>query len=424
MGITELYNEFINSSGVSTDTRKIRQGSIYFALKGENFNGNEFAEEALQKGASKAVVDERVKTARSEDVILVDDTLKTLQELAQFHRRKLKTPIIAITGSNGKTTTKKLCQAFFSTTFTTFATQGNLNNHIGVPLSLLQIDDSIEIALIELGANHQKEIERLCEICEPDFGYVTNFGKDHLEGFGGVEGVIKANSELYDYLKKTGGKIFIDLKDELQRDRSEGGDLISFNQKDDIIRLVSAKPFLSVNIGKRTIRTHLVGDYNFQNIAAAFSMAHYFGIPNEAISKALTDFTPEENRSQFVKTDDNQIILDAYNANPSSMELAIDNFAHLEAGSRSVILGDMLELGESSFEEHQATIRQLDQLDLESIYLVGEAFFEHRFHSDKFLFFKNFDELKKHLQDEPIKGQLLLIKGSRGIALERCVELL
>ena len=424
MGIEALYQEFIKSSGVSTDTRKISKGSIYFALRGEHFNGNAFAEEALKKGASKAVVDERVETLRSEDVILVDDTLKTLQELAQFHRRTLKTPIIAITGSNGKTTTKKLCQAFFSTTFTTFATQGNLNNHIGVPLSLLEIDDSIEIALIELGANHQKEIERLCGICEPDFGYITNFGKDHLEGFGGVEGVIKANSELYDYLKKVGGKIFIDLKDELQRDRSEGGDLIPFNHKDDIISLISARPFLKVKIGDEPITTHLVGDYNFQNIAAAFSMAHYFGIPNEAISKALADFTPEDNRSQFVKTDNNQIILDAYNANPSSMELAIDNFASLEADKSSVILGDMLELGESSDEEHQATIRQLEQLDLVYVYLVGKAFFEQRFHSDKFLFFRNFDELKAHLQEKPIKDQLLLIKGSRGIALERCVDLL
>ena len=424
MEIEALYQEFIKSRGVSTDTRKITRGSIYFALRGEHFNGNDFIEDAFQKGASKAVVDERVETPRNEDVILVDDTLKTLQQLAQFHRRTLKTPIIAITGSNGKTTTKKLCQAFFSTTFTTFATQGNLNNHIGVPLSLLQIDESIEIALIELGANHQKEIERLCDICEPDFGYVTNFGKDHLEGFGGVEGVIKANSELYDYLKKIGGKIFIDLKDELQRNRSEGGDLIPFNHKDDIISLISAKPFLKVKMGDKTVLTNLVGDYNFQNIAAAFSMANYFGIPNEPLSKALADFTPEDNRSQFIKTDNNQIILDAYNANPSSMELAIDNFALLEGGSKSVILGDMLELGTSSYEEHQITIKQLEQLDLKRIYLVGEAFFEHYFSSDKFLFFRHFDELKAHLQEEPIEDQLLLIKGSRGIALERCIDLL
>jgi UDP-N-acetylmuramoyl-tripeptide--D-alanyl-D-alanine ligase len=424
MEIEALYQEFIKSRGVSTDTRKITRGSIYFALRGEHFNGNAFAEEALKKGASKAVVDERVETPRNEDVILVDDALKTLQELARFHRRKLKTPIIAITGSNGKTTTKKLCQAFFSTTFTTFATQGNLNNHIGVPLSLLQIDESIEIALIELGADHQKEIERLCDICEPDFGYVTNFGKDHLEGFGGVEGVIKANSELYDYLKKIGGKIFIDLKDELQRNRSEGGDLIPFNHKDDIISLISAKPFLKVKMGDRSVLTNLVGDYNFQNIAAAFSMANYFGIPNEPLSRALADFTPEDNRSQFIKTDNNQIILDAYNANPSSMELAIDNFALLEGGSKSVILGDMLELGTSSYKEHQITIHQLEQLDLKRIYLVGEAFFEHYFSSDTFLFLRNFDELKAHLQEEPIDDQLLLIKGSRGIALERCIDLL
>ena len=420
----ELYNTFTNSKGISTDTREIKKDSIFFALKGENFNGNEFATEALEKGASLAVVDEQVGSSKNDDIILVDDALKTLQDLAKFHRRKLKTPIIAIAGSNGKTTTKKLCQDFFETTFKTFATRGNLNNHIGVPLSLLQIDNSIEIALIELGANHQKETADLCEICEPDFGYVTNFGKDHLEGFGSVDGVIKANAELYDYLKKVGGKIFIDVNDEIQQQQAEGGDLIFFNQTDDIIKLKSANPYLKVQIGEQFVTTNLVGDYNFQNIAAAFSMAHYFGIPNEAISEALADFTPEDNRSQFVKTDNNQIILDAYNANPSSMELAIDNFASLESGSRSAILGDMLELGESSDEEHQATIRQLEQLDLESVYLVGKAFFEQRFHSDKFLFFRNFDELKAHLQEKPIKDQLLLIKGSRGIALERCVDLL
>ena len=420
----ELYNTFTNSKGISTDTREIKKDSIFFALKGENFNGNEFATEALEKGASLAVVDEQVGSSKNDDIILVDDALKTLQDLAKFHRRKLKTPIIAIAGSNGKTTTKKLCQDFFETTFKTFATRGNLNNHIGVPLSLLQIDNSIEIALIELGANHQKETADLCEICEPDFGYVTNFGKDHLEGFGSVDGVIKANAELYDYLKKVGGKIFIDVNDEIQQQQAEGGDLIFFNQTDDIIKLKSANPYLKVQIGEQFVTTNLVGDYNFQNIAAAFSMAHYFGIPNEAISKALADFTPEDNRSQFVKTDNNQIILDAYNANPSSMELAIDNFASLEADKSSVILGDMLELGESSDEEHQATIRQLEQLDLESVYLVGKAFFEQRFHSDKFLFFRNFDELKAHLQEKPIKDQLLLIKGSRGIALERCVDLL
>ena len=420
----ELYNTFTNSKGISTDTREIKKDSIFFALKGENFNGNEFATEALEKGASLAVVDEQVGSSKNDDIILVDDALKTLQDLAKFHRRKLKTPIIAIAGSNGKTTTKKLCQDFFETTFKTFATRGNLNNHIGVPLSLLQIDNSIEIALIELGANHQKETADLCEICEPDFGYVTNFGKDHLEGFGSVDGVIKANAELYDYLKKVGGKIFIDVNDEIQQQQAEGGDLIFFNQTDDIIKLKSANPYLKVQIGEQFVTTNLVGDYNFQNIAAAFSMAHYFGIPNKAISKALADFTPEDNRSQFVKTDNNQIILDAYNANPSSMELAIDNFASLEADKSSVILGDMLELGESSDEEHQATIRQLEQLDLVYVYLVGKAFFEQRFHSDKFLFFRNFDELKAHLQEKPIKDQLLLIKGSRGIALERCVDLL
>ena len=422
--ITAIYNTLLQSNGISTDTRKIKKDSIFFALKGENFNGNEFAAEALQKGAFKAVVDENLDITDRSDIIQVDNVLIILQQLAQFHRRKLKTPIIAIAGSNGKTTTKKLCQAFFETTFKTFATRGNLNNHIGVPLSLLQIDNSIEIALIELGANHQEETTKLCEICEPDFGYVTNFGKDHLEGFGGVEGVIKANSELYDYLKKVEGKIFVDVKDETQQQQAEGGDLILFNQNDDLIKLESADPYVKVQIGEKSVTTNLVGDYNFQNIAAAFSMANYFGISHDMIAKALANFTPEENRSQFIETDKNKIVLDAYNANPSSMELAILNFAQLKANSKSVIVGDMLELGESSSGEHLATINQLQEHHFDHIFLVGKAFYEHQFSTDSFHFFNNFDELKQHLKDHPLKDQLILIKGSRGIALERSLDYL
>ena len=422
--ISAIYDTFLQSKGISTDTRNIKEDSLFFALKGENFNGNLFAAEALQKGACKVVVDEAVDIADTSKIIQVDNVLKTLQELARFHRRKLKTPIIAIAGSNGKTTTKKLCQAFFETTFKTFATRGNLNNHIGVPLSLLQLDDSHEVALIELGANHQQETTELCEISEPDFGYVTNFGKDHLEGFGGVEGVIKANSELYEYLKQVGGKVFVDVKDETQYQQAKGGDLILFNQNDDIIRFVSADPYLHVNIRQENITTNLVGDYNFQNIAAAFSMAHYFGISHELIARALRQFSPEENRSQFIETDKNQIILDAYNANPSSMELAIRNFAQLKDQPKSVILGDMLELGESSFDEHLATIRQLQEHDFDNLFLVGENFAKHQSSTDHFGFFKNFEELKKHVENYPLKKQLILIKGSRGIALERSLDFL
>jgi len=424
MDIEQLYFFFRQSKGISTDTRNIKKGSIFFALKGDHFNGNLFAEDALQKGAFKAVVDEPINIADQSNIIQVDKVLKTLQDLAQFHRRKLKTPIIAIAGSNGKTTTKKLSQAFFETTFKTFATPGNLNNHIGVPLSLLQMDDATEIALLELGANHQKETMALCEICEPDFGYVTNFGKDHLEGFGGVEGVIKANTELYDYLKKVEGKIFVDTKDKIQKQQAKGGDLILFNQNEDLIQLESADPYLKLRIGSELVTSQLVGDYNFQNIAAAFSMAYYFGISLDLIAEALKDFTPEENRSQFVQKENNQIVLDAYNANPSSMELAIQNFSRMEAGKKSVILGDMLELGESSFNEHLATIHLLKDHHFDQAFLVGHAFYEHQFKSDKFHFFKNFEELEKNLLEQPIKNNLILIKGSRGIALERCLDLL
>ena len=419
-----LYEIFKQSTGISTDTRKIKKDSIFFALKGEHFNGNKFAIEALQKGALKVVVDENLDINDRSDIIQVDNVLKTLQDLARYHRRTLKTPIIAIAGSNGKTTTKKLCQAFFETAFKTFATKGNLNNHIGVPLSLLQIDDDTEIALIELGANHQNETTELCEICEPDFGYVTNFGKDHLEGFGGVEGVIKANSELYDYLKKVGGKIFVDVKDDIQKQQAEAGDLILFNQNDDMIKLESADPYLKIRIGQESITTQLVGDYNFQNIAAAFSVAHYFGISHDLISQALNDFMPEKNRSQFVETDKNKIVLDAYNANPSSMELAIQNFGRMKAEKKSVILGDMLELGESSNQEHLATINQLKDHEFNQVFLVGTAFYEHQSVADHFHFFKNYDELKKYLENHKLKDQLILIKGSRGIALERSLDYL
>lgn len=424
MNTKEIYELYSQSNGISTDSRKIKKGCIYLALKGEHFNGNLFAEDAINKGAFKAIVDETIDTDNSEDFIKVDNALKTLQDLARYHRRLLKTPIIAITGSNGKTTTKKLCQSIFSTTFKTFATKGNLNNHIGVPLSLLQIDASTEIALIELGANHQKEIEDLCAICEPDYGYVTNFGKDHLEGFGGVQGVIKANAELYDYLKKVGGKIFIDVKDQLQNQQAEGGDLIFFNTDNDLLKFVSAHPYVKINLEGNIVTTQLIGDYNFQNIAAAYAMATYFGISNDKILKALAEFTPEDNRSQFVHTDHNQLVLDAYNANPSSMELAIKNFVRQEADKKSVILGDMLELGESSYEEHLITLQQLDEQSIDQAFLVGHAFYEHQFKSDKFKFYKNFEGLKKHLQDQPLKDHLILIKGSRGIALERCIDLL
>lgn len=421
MEIQELYQLFLAHPIIDTDTRTIRKNSIFFALKGGKFDGNQFAEEALKKGASFAIVDENLYPTNP-NIILVDDVLKTLQDLANYHRNQLNTPIISLTGSNGKTTTKELINAVLSTKFNTIATKGNLNNHIGVPLTLLSITKDTEIAIVEMGANHQKEIEFLCSIAEPNFGYITNFGKAHLEGFGGVEGVIKGKSELYDYLRATNGLAFVNFDDEIQFSKSIGMKTVSFDLNADFIDFIEANPFVKIRFNGHEIKSQLIGKYNINNIAAAITIGVFFKVPEKDIKKAIETYVPTNNRSQLINLGTNTIFMDAYNANPSSMKVALENFNQVEGNSKIVILGDMFELGETSLQEHQAIADLTQQLNFSQVYLIGSHFSSTT--STKAYRYKDLEQFKKEVNFSSIKNTTILIKGSRGMALERVLELL
>ena len=417
MEIQDLYQLYQKTYLVDTDTRKIRKGSIFFALKGENFNGNKFASQALEKGASYCVIDEKDFEIAGK-TILVEDSLKALQELANYHRKELDIPIVGLTGSNGKTTTKELIHSVLKTQFNTGATLGNLNNHIGVPLTLLSFTKETEIGIVEMGANHQKEIEFLCDIAEPDYGYITNFGKAHLEGFGGVEGVIKGKSELYRYLLKDNKTAFVNPKDDKQVELTEKQQRIFLSS--DHLSVVSTHPYLKISYKNTPIQTHLVGEYNFPNILAAISIGEHFGISEENIQKALECYISNNNRSQIVEKDSNKILLDAYNANPSSTLLALENFSKVDASSKIAILGDMFELGADADSEHQSIVDQGKELNIDRFIFVGAHYFETNA-SEKY---QSFEDLKSHLIDHPIHDSFILIKGSRGMALERLLDLI
>ncbi|NQY06438.1 MAG: UDP-N-acetylmuramoyl-tripeptide--D-alanyl-D-alanine ligase [Flavobacteriaceae bacterium] len=423
MSIPELYTLFQDCTGISTDTRSITKDNLFFALKGENFNGNKFAEQALEKGAKYVIIDEK-EYLTSNQTILVDDALTCLQDLAQHHRRTLGIPIISITGSNGKTTTKELINTVLSQGYNTAATKGNLNNHIGVPLTLLSMNESTEIAIVELGANHHNEIAILSNIAEPDYGYITNFGKAHLEGFGSVEGVVKAKSELYDYLRKNNKMAFVNLDDPKQAKQAEGIQLITFSSAKEStihIKLNSADPFVEINFDKTNIKSNLIGNYNFNNIAAAVCIGNYFKISTEKIQKAIEKYTPTNNRSQIIRKGEKEIILDAYNANPSSMAAALDNFSQLQKDCKVVILGDMFELGNTSAIEHQKIVDYLEESDFDKILLFGEHF-EKTTHSNKIITYHKLD-VEKFSAVIP-HNATLLVKGSRGMALERVIDLI
>ena len=426
MNIEVLHQLFLKSKSVSTDTRTLEKGTLFFALKGENFNGNTFAKKALDLGASYCIIDE-VQDPNHEHYILVDDVLQTLQELANYHRNYLNIPIIALTGSNGKTTTKELIYSVLKQRYETQATLGNLNNHIGVPLTLLRMDESTEIGIVEMGANHIGEIAQLCKIANPDFGYITNFGKAHLEGFGSEEGVVKGKSELYDYLKQKNGTIFLNVDDKKQvKQVGDYQNRITFSERessDFTIALQRESPFLSIEINKTLIHTQLLGRYNFTNIAAAITVGLHFDVDLTSIKKGIESYAPKNNRSQIIKQNSNTIILDAYNANPSSVEAALNNFNTMEGDQKIVILGDMFELGKQSYAEHQSIIDLAQKLDFLQLYLVGNHFFDHHQNYSNILFFKDFERLKIHLEDYPIKQSMVLVKGSRGMALERLLEL-
>ncbi|HSH64578.1 MAG TPA: UDP-N-acetylmuramoyl-tripeptide--D-alanyl-D-alanine ligase [Bacteroidia bacterium] len=431
----ELYKHFLKYPEICTDTRDIKKGAIFFALKGDNFNANQFAEKALSDGCSFAVIDER-QYKKDDRYLLVEDVLLTLQQLANYHRKQLTIPVIAITGSNGKTTSKELVNAVLSEKYKVLATKGNLNNHIGVPLTLLSIKKDHEMAIIEMGANHQGEIAMLCKLAEPNYGMITNIGKAHLEGFGGAEGVVKAKNELYDYIKQRNGKLFVNADNELLMKLSGYADKITFGVSENAMFkgvLIENDPFIKLSIKSRsdspsateklTIQTALIGKYNFENILAAACIGHYFKVAENQIKNGLEKYVPSNNRSQVMQTKDNLVLLDAYNANPSSMNAAIENFAQMNRPQKIVILGDMLELGEESEKEHTQIIELLKQKKISQAIFVGPHFMKAA-HSSFPNSFQTSDQALNYIKEHPIKNATVLVKGSRGIKLEKLVEAL
>lgn len=420
-----LYQNFLESGKVSTDTRKIEPGSIFFALKGPNFNANALAEEALGKGAVRAVIDEE-EFRKDERFILVDDVLTTLQDLARHHRKHLKIPVIGLTGSNGKTTTKELIHAVLGKKFNVLATRGNLNNHIGVPLTILSITPAHEIAIIEMGANHQGEIAALSDIAAPSHGLITNIGKAHLEGFGGIEGVIRGKSELYQYLIKNDGVVWINSNSpELFNMSKRFKEPLFYPNEGDYYhcQLLATSPTLRLKAESgQEIQTLLVGSYNFENIVAALCIGKYFEVPSSLAEQAVSEYNPQNNRSQLVRKDGKLIIMDAYNANPSSMAGALENLESSEGKYKWAILGDMKELGSDSTMEHTEIGKKLKTMSLEKIFLVGPEMKAAASACPQAEYFADKASLKQRLRSENAEGRTILLKGSRSMGLEECLE--
>ena len=444
MEMKELYELFLQHPTITTDSRDVPEGSMFFALKGDTFDGNAYAISALEKGAAYAVIDEKEYTKEgNEHLILVEDVLTTLQQLAKYHRVHLGTPIIGITGTNGKTTTKELISAVLKKKYNVLYTQGNFNNHIGVPKTLLQLTKEHDIAVIEMGANHPGEIKTLVEIVLPDFGIITNVGKAHLLGFGSFEGVIRTKGELYDFLRTIQGTAFINNDNPHLLGISNGLKLVKYGQKDakDLLvkgELVECNPFLkfewqtsstltpqlsTVNCQLSTVQTRLIGSYNLDNALAAACIGTFFNVPATDISAALEEYTPSNNRSQLTITQDNKLVVDAYNANPTSMRAALDNFRLIKAEHKMCILGQMGELGDVSEEEHQKVIDLLGDCGFEKVWLVGENFAKTA-HPAHYRLFANVEEVKAAIATEKPQGYLILIKGSNSNKLVQTVELL
>jgi len=426
MSIEAIYQLFSASEGVCTDTRQIRPGVLFFALRGASYNGNLFAAAALEQGASYAIIDDE-SCKVSDRCLLVQDVLNCLQELARFHRRRFTIPFIAVTGSNGKTTTKELIHSVLSTTYKTYATKGNLNNHIGIPLTLLSIKEDAEMAIIEMGANHQKEIEGYCRIAEPTHGIITNIGKAHLEGFGGLEGVKKGKGELYAYLKSSGGTAFINSANPLLMDIARPEQAVFYPQENDSYSctLIETNPYICFRAanGDR-IQTQLIGRYNFDNIAAALCIARYFDVPDAAANRAVSLYVPDNNRSQVIRQGANTVLLDAYNANPSSMQAALENFASLPGSGKIVILGDMFELGEESEAEHERLGRLICEKKFDTVLLCGTHMARALPTCPGALYFTDRPALENYLGTVSFTGAQILIKGSRGMGLEKLLPLL
>lgn len=429
MNTQELYALFLSYPTVCTDTRKINANSIFFALKGPNFDANLFAEEALNKGAAYAVVDNK-SIATDKRFILVEDVLTSLQKLANHHRKQLDIPIVAIVGSNGKTTTKELITSVLSTTYKTLATPGNFNNHIGLPLTLLQLQKQHEIAVIEMGANHIGENAELCEIAEPTHGIITNNGMDHLEGFGDIEGVAKSNSELYYYLLKHNGIAFVNAHDEwLMRMSSRLSKKITYagntnyrNTNADVEALaIQLQPEIIFEYSNNQSHSVLSGDYNFDNIMAALSIGIHFEVTIENCIAGIQNYHPTNNRSQWIKKANNSIFLDAYNANPSSMEAALRSFSNIDAKNKLVIMGDMFEMGSYAAQEHQRMIDLCKSLAFTNVILVGEEFSKTK-KPENYLSFNTTEQALHYLQNQNISNHTFFIKGSRGMKLETLVD--
>ena len=429
MEMKDLYELFLQHPTITTDSRDVPEGSMFFALKGETFDGNAYAKAALEQGAAYAVIDEKEYAEEdNEHLLLVEDVLTTLQQLAKYHRVHLGTPIIGITGTNGKTTTKELIATVLKKKYNVLYTQGNFNNHIGVPKTLLQLTREHDIAVIEMGANHPGEIKTLVEIVLPDFGIITNVGKAHLLGFGSFEGVIRTKGELYDFLRAIEGTVFINNENPHLLGISKGLKLVKYGQTetDGLLvkgQLVECNPFLKFEWNGGVVQTRLIGSYNLDNALAAACIGTYFEVPSNDICDALAEYTPSNNRSQLTITKDNKLVVDAYNANPTSMKAALDNFRLIQADHKMCILGQMGELGDVSEEEHQKVIDLIGEGDFEQVWLVGDNFAKTR-HPANYRLFANVEEVKTAISTQKPRGFLILIKGSNSNKLVQTVELL
>ena len=424
--IETIYQHFIKAYKVSTDSRKIEKDAVFFALKGENFDANDFALQVANDGVASLVVADRKDLPKHERILIVDNALKTLQDLARYHRQHCNAIVLSITGTNGKTTTKELVSAVLAKKYSLIHTQGNLNNHIGVPLTLLSIKPETEIAVVEMGASHPGEIDFLCKIANPDYGLITNIGKAHLEGFGSLEGVIKTKTELYRHIKAHGKAVFVNQGNPLLWEQSEGQERIGYGRHCAAFCPVApakCDPYLGVFWKKRLIQTHLVGSYNFENVAAAIGVGHYFKVEDDKIVEALEAYTPTNSRSQVIDTAHNHIIMDAYNANPTSMRAAIINFANICGEQHLLILGDMRELGSASEEEHRNILGLMKELGFRAAFLVGQNFCAYNDNPD-WLTFNKVENLCQHLESRQINGKTILIKGSHSVQLEKVLPLL
>jgi len=426
MDIEKIYELYKRAYTVTTDSRCITKDCVFVALKGEHFDGNDFALKVAEEGIAACVIADRQELPSHDRLFIVDDSLKALQQLAKLHREKMQTPIIGITGTNGKTTTKELVSAVLAKKFNIIYTQGNFNNHLGVPLTLLRIKPETEMAVVEMGANHPGEIKQLTEIGTPDFGIITNIGRAHLEGFGGFEGVVRTKNEMYQHIAEHQGVVFVNSDNELLMNLSKDIKRLTYGTRTNADvrgKMVSSNPYLTIETDNTEIETQLVGDYNFENTMAAVAVGKYFNIPINNIKEALSEYRPTNSRSQVIETEKNRVILDAYNANPTSMSLAIRNFRNICKDDNLLIIGDMRELGAESQKEHETILNLIVELNFKNVFLVGNEF-KKVCKNNGSITFENVDELIKHIENHHVEGKDILVKGSNSMKLGKVVEVI